>query len=150
MRQPFGFTNNRLSPRQSFLAEMLAPILALMLILAACGGANGGAPQAVEAYLAALVNRDENAVIAASCAAWEEQARQEFNAFSAVKLEMQAVACTQSGTDPGQNGAAETALVQCTGQIIANYGQENLTIDVAERTYAVVQEGGAWRMCGYR
>jgi phosphoserine phosphatase len=126
------------------MKRTLILLIFMSILVAACGGGAGKPEQAVEAYLNALVGRDENATVAASCAAWEEQARQEFNSFSAVKLEMQEVACTQSGTD------GDTALVTCTGKIIANYGAEDLQIDVAERTYAVIQEGGAWRMCGYR
>ena len=33
--------------------------------------------------------------------------------------------------------------------IIANYGAEDLEIDVAEQAYRTVQEGGQWRVCGY-
>lgn len=126
----------------------LALLVAAVMILAGCsggaGGAAGGAPQAVERYLKALVERDENALIAASCAAFEEQARTEFDSFAAVKLNLQDVACQESGKD----GAA--TLVTCSGQIIANYGAEDLQIDVADRTYLTVEEGGEWRMCGYR
>ena len=35
-------------------------------------------------------------------------------------------------------------------KIVANYGNEVLELDLSERSYQVVEEGGEWRMCGYR
>ncbi|MFM8320407.1 MAG: hypothetical protein ACKOC5_05775 [Chloroflexota bacterium] len=118
--------------------------LALLPALSGCRSADpAAAPQAIEQYLNALVARDQNAMIAASCAAWEAQARQEFDSFAAVKLELKDLAC-QAGEQDG-----ETMLVNCQGEIVANYGAENLSISL-ERTYQALNEGGEWRMCGYR
>jgi hypothetical protein len=44
----------------------------------------------------------------------------------------------------------EFTLVQCTGTIVANYGNEILEINLADQTYQAVFEGGEWRMCGYK
>ena len=112
--------------------------------LAACNPGTGqGASQAVETYLQALVARDQNKMIAASCASWESQAKVEYDSFAAVKLNLDHLQCQVSGQDD------PFTLVTCTGSIIANYGAEDLKIDVAGRTYQAVQEGGEWRMCGY-
>lgn len=82
-------------------------------------------------------------MVSYTCAAWEAQARQEFNSFTAVKLELKDVSCKVTGQDQS------FSLVSCTGSIIANYGNEDLQIDVAEQTFRVIQEGGDWRVCGY-
>jgi hypothetical protein len=114
-----------------------------LLILAACGASAGSPAKAIETYLNALVARNENAVVSASCASWEASARQEYNSFAAVTLEAKDLVCQAAGAD------GDYTLVNCTGVIIANYGNEDLQIDVAERSYRAIQEGGEWRMCGY-
>ncbi len=91
-----------------------------------------------------MVDRDLNKVVALSCSAWEQQARTEFNSFSAVTLKLDQVACQATGA------SGQSVQVNCSGSIIANYGAEDLTIDIANRTYQAVNEGGDWRMCGYK
>jgi len=117
--------------------------ITVALLLAGCTSSSGNAADAVKGYLEALVARDFNKMSNLSCAAWEPQAKLEYESFAAVKLNAQDLACTQAGQDQNYT------LVTCTGSIIANYGAEDLKIDVAERTFQVVQEGGEWRMCGY-
>jgi hypothetical protein len=115
------------------------------LIIVSCNGneAQSGAAQSVESYLQAMVDRDLNRVVGASCAEWEAQARVEYNSFEAVELTVENLACMQDGqADP-------FTLVSCTGSIIANYGAEQLKIDVADRAFQAIDEGGEWRMCGY-
>jgi hypothetical protein len=116
-------------------------------LLSACAGASSGqaAAAAVQSYWQAMVDRDLNKVVELSCAAWEPQARTEFNSFSAVKLKLENVACQAPA---GVSGPS--VQVTCTGDILANYGAEDLTIDIANRTYQAVNEGGQWRMCGYQ
>ena len=120
-------------------------ILLLVAILAGCGGDSQGegAAKAVEGYLQALAKRDLNRMIDHACAAWESQARLEYDSFAAVELELKDLSCQTTGEDQGYT------LVSCTGSIIANYGDEDLQIDVAEQTFQVIQEGGDWRVCGY-
>jgi hypothetical protein len=131
-------------PRQP-LSKFQFLILALFFILAACSAASpvNSPASAVESYLQSLVKRNLNGAVNASCAAWEEQARIEYNSFEAVKLELQGVQCKEIGQD------SPYTLVACTGTIVANYGNEDLQIDVADRSYQVIQEGGEWKMCGY-
>lgn len=122
------------------------PLALLLTVLAACSGAEttGGDPgAAVERYLQALVDRDSTRMIAAACADWESGARLEHDAFAAVTLNLEDVACQQTDEQ------GDAAVVSCTGAIIANYGAEDLEIDIADRPYRVVREGGEWRMCGY-
>lgn len=120
-------------------------VLIFFLGLAGCIGAQtDDAARVVVNYYQALVNRDLNQLIASSCAEWESQARTDFNAFDAVKLELNNLQCHTTGED----GALK--LVTCTGSIIANYGAEDQEINIADRTYQVMNEGGEWRMCGIR
>lgn len=117
-----------------------------MFLLNACQGAtnNSGAAQAVEAYFQALVVKDANQMINLSCAAWEASAKQEYDSFAAVETRLENVACQAGEQDNG------VTLIICSGKIIASYGAEDLEIDLGERTYQAVQEGGEWRMCGSR
>ena len=128
-----------------FFHIMILTMAVLAVFLAACGSAEqvGDPSEAVESYLQALVDRDSNRMIANSCADWESGARLEHDAFAAVTLNLESVACQQTGEQ------GDAAVVGCTGAIIANYGAEDMEIDVADRPYRVVREDGEWRMCGY-
>jgi len=122
-------------------------ILALGLLaglLAGCGGGTDAAGQAAEAYLKALVAQDKDQISALSCADWVESAQMEVASFQAVTPRLEDLACAQSGTD------GETALVSCQGKIFATYGNEEAEFDLSARTLQMVEEGGDWRMCGYR
>ncbi len=133
-----------------FKSKLVIPLFFALsaLLLPACASASPGpaAAAAVQSYWQAMVDRDLNKVVELSCAGWEAQARTEFNSFSAVKLKLENVACQA----PEPDASGQSVQVTCTGAIIANYGAEDLTIDIANRTYNVVNEGGEWRMCGYQ
>lgn len=120
-------------------------VLVIAILLGGCSstGNAGGAAGAVERYLQALASRDLNQMISASCADWEAQARLEYDSFAAVKLELKDLSCQATGQEQPYT------LVACSGTIIANYGAEDLQIDVADQIFRVIQEGGEWRVCGY-
>jgi hypothetical protein len=120
-------------------------LVVLALTLSACGGAAQNGPgAAVLDYLQALVDRDAARLAALSCPDWEAAAQLELESFAAVTVTLEEASCQESGAD------GETTLVSCTGKIVANYGNEVLELDLAERSYQVVQQGGDWLMCGYR
>jgi hypothetical protein len=121
-------------------------LLLLLLSLTGCNAGKGtaAAPAAIEAYFSALVGKDVNALVNRSCAAWESNARSEFESFSAVTVSLENMACQESEND------GQTSLVACTGKIVANYGNEVLEINLADRVYQAVKEQGEWRMCGYK
>ncbi len=129
------------------MRSSLLGILLLLLLSISVGctssPAREEAARAVEGYLNALVGRDLNRMIQYSCAAWEAQARLEYNSFNAVALTSRDLHCETAEL------SGEQAQVKCQGVIIANYGAEDLEIDAAEQTYLVRYEGGEWRMCGY-
>ena len=116
------------------------------MAIAGCQGRVAGqeAPATIEAYIQALVGRDLNQVVNLSCASWEEQARVEYNSFEAVKSTIEGLACTVTSEEAG------VTLVDCKGVIIANYGAEDLRIELAGQIYKLKQEAGEWRMCGYQ
>jgi hypothetical protein len=112
--------------------------------LSACSSSTDAPAQAVENYLAALVNKDADRLSTLVCGAWEEDALIELDSFQAVTARLEEASCEQTGTD------GDTALVLCTGKIIATYGSEEQELDLSVRTYQVAQEGGDWLVCGTR
>ena len=119
--------------------------IVIILALSACASNNDNAPvQAVENYLAALVEKDTNRLTTLTCGEWEEEALLELDSFQAVETRLEGLACEQTGTD------GDTALVLCNGSIVATYGDEDQELDLSVRTYQVVQEGGEWLVCGTR
>jgi hypothetical protein len=120
-------------------------IIFLILTTGACSNGAQSAPAgAVLSYLQALVDRDAPRLAALSCPDWEAAAQLELESFAAVTVTLEKASCQQTGTD------GDITLVACTGKIVANYGNEVLELDLAERTYQVTQQGGDWLMCGYR
>lgn len=122
-------------------------LLLAVLALAGCSGSasdSGDPAEAVEAYFQALVEKDANRLSSLSCSAWEAEAQKELNSFGAVTAELKDLSCDSSGEE------GEAALVTCSGIIAANYGNEVLEIDLADRPLQAVYEGDEWRMCGYR
>jgi hypothetical protein len=119
-------------------------VLSANLLLVACAS-NADAPaKAVENYLNALVEKDADRLSTLVCGDWEEDALIELDSFQAVDARLEGAACTQTGAD------GETALVDCTGSIIASYNDEDQELDLSVRTYQVTQEGGDWLVCGVR
>ena len=123
---------------------ILSTILAASLLMA-CSGSDSEAPaQAVEAYLNTLVAKDADRLPTLVCGEWEQDALIELDSFQAVTPRLEEAVCTQTGTD------GDTALVNCTGRIIATYNDEDQELDLSVRTYQVLQEGGTWLVCGTR
>lgn len=115
------------------------------LVLAACASSNAGsAPQAIEAYIKALVAKDKDAVVAAACAKYEESAKLEADSFAAVTPTLDGLSCTETGK------SGDSTLVACKGVIKVTYNNENQELPLAGRTYVASQDNGEWRMCGYQ
>jgi hypothetical protein len=128
---------------RKILMFLLVAIIATFVT--ACSSANSDASaQAVESYLNALVAKDADRLPTLVCGDWEEDAFIELDSFQAVTARLDNVTCTQTGTD------GDTALVDCTGNIIATYNDEDQELDLSVRTYQVVQQGGDWLVCGTR
>lgn len=117
-------------------------IILFSQFLIACSS-SGSAPQAVESYIRALVEKDVVAATTTSCLAWEEAAFAEASSFEAVEVKLDGLSCTDSGSD------SMYTFVECEGKIIANYGGELQDINLSQRTYQALIEQGEWKMCGY-
>jgi hypothetical protein len=123
----------------------LFALLVGAVLLAACAAQTGSAAaQAVEGYLNALIAKDSAKLSNLSCKDWESQATMEMDSFQAVTAVLEGVSCKETGVD----GA--TTFVNCQGNIVATYNNEQQKLDLSPRTYKVTQEGGEWRVCGYR
>lgn len=120
--------------------------LSLLLVLSACssGSNETGAAEAIESYLQALIAKDADSLIGHSCAAWEADARLEYDSLAAVTARLEDPDCKETGQD------GDATLVACTGKIVANYNGEDQDLSLSARTYRTIQEGGEWRMCGYQ
>ena len=132
--------------RKSIFQSLLLLVVLFLPILSACSGTEqtNDAAAAIEAYNQALVAKDSNRLSNLSCASWEADAKNELDSFGAVSARLENPSCQVSGKD------GEYTLVSCTGKIIADYNGENLEINLGDRTYKAIKEGGDWRMCGYR
>lgn len=130
--------------------KMLLLLVCTVLVLAACDAtspagddAETGAAAAIEAYLNAMVNKDQEAFSELYCADYEADARTEFDSFGAVEASLTDLACENGETVDG------VTLVNCTGTIDILYNGEERSLDTARDPYRAVQEDGLWRMCGY-
>ena len=126
-------------------ALMVLLLCVSALLLSACGGkAADPASKAVEDYLNVLVAKDSTRLSALSCKDWESNALMELDSLQAVKTRLEGVTCKSSGT------TGTTTQVNCKGKLIATYNGEDQTLDIASRTYQVVQQGGEYLVCGYK
>lgn len=123
---------------------ILSMSLLAAIVLAACSSNSDAPARAVEVYLNALVAKDADRLPSLVCGDWEDDALIELDSFQAVEARLEAMACQQTGSD------GETALVDCTGSIIATYNDEDQELDLSVRIYQVVQEDGDWLVCGTR
>ncbi len=127
--------------------NLLIPLIIFSLtifLLSACSGQTNGAATAVQAYLDGLVNKDADQVINVSCLDWENDAQAEIDSFMTVDAVLEDVTCQESGSE------GDFTLVTCTGNIVFSYGDENQYLGLEGQTYLTLQEGGEWRMCGYK
>jgi hypothetical protein len=115
----------------------------LFFLLAACStDMNDAAVNAVETYVQALADKNADQMIAASCAAWEESAQMELDAFVGVETRVENMACAATGTE------GVYTLVTCTGEIVATYGAEDRDFPLDTTPFQVKEEGGEMRVCG--
>jgi hypothetical protein len=128
------------------IRRLLFLVLLAGLVLTACGGGEGksAAVQAMEAYMQAFNAKDYDTIAPLTCKDWELQAFLEIDSFQGVETQLQDMVCSDTGTD------GDKTLVQCTGKIIASYGNEKQEFDMSLRTYELIKQSGNWLVCGYR
>ena len=124
---------------------LLLSIMLATLVLSACGSSNNDAPvQAVEEYWNVIVSKDAERLPTLVCGGYEDEALTVLDSLQAVTARLDSLACTQTGTD------GDTALVNCTGNLVLTYDAEDQNLDLSVFTYEVVEEGGDWLICGAR
>lgn len=118
--------------------RILMMVVACGLLLAACASESTDPADVVEGYLEAKVAGDSRAMQQLLCSPMEVDLQREAAAFTSVTdVSIEDMACTSTeGSD----------IVQCTGQIVANYGAEDTSFPLS--SYRVVQEDGEWKWCG--
>ncbi len=127
-----------------FKKLLIAMILVLgALALLGCQPAEKQAVDAVQAYLQALVDKNETQLVNLSCPNWQDDALLEYDAFGNVGTSLKDLACTSTGI-----GESEIH-VRCTGSIQATYQNEAQTFDLSSRDFTVSNIGGDWLVCGY-
>lgn len=119
-------------------------MLALSILLSACGADSNGATAAVEGYITALATKDQAALISNSCADWEDDALIELDSFALVEVTVDGLSCAEAGAD------GDKTLVDCTGMLNMSYNGEPQSLDLADRTYEVIEQDGNWLVCGVR
>lgn len=125
--------------RRLFL--LLAALLVLSLALAACAD-EGDPAEAIEAFLEAKVASDADKLSEIMCKELEAQVPDEAASFASVKAELQDMSCEKGDRD------GDYTLVNCTGEIVVDYGGEQRTFALSDTTYRAKQEDGEWKMCG--
>ena len=118
-------------------------LLALAFFVAGCQGGQAGASSAIQQYLKARAASDVDKMTLLSCPAWEAQARVEAASFRSMNATLDGVTCQVSGSD------GSSTLVTCQGKIVTTYQGEARQWSVGDHPFKVVQQDGAWRMCGY-
>lgn len=119
--------------------------VSLLAGLVACASQpSGTAAEAVQDYLQARVEKDVEAMIGLSCPDWEAQARVEAASFASMNAALEDVACAEAGAE------GEAALVTCSGKIVTTYNGEGRDWPLEDFTFKVIDDGGEWRMCGYK
>ena len=119
----------------------------LILVLTACGGAASdiSSPSTVvEAYLKALVEKDNISLSTLSCSDWEPSALMELDSLQAVEVRLDGLICTDA------DSSGEFSLVSCQGKMIATYNGEDQNIDLSTRNYRVLDQDGEFLVCGYQ
>jgi hypothetical protein len=132
------------------MKKRLSGLLSSLIFLLAvgCQSSDIAPVQAVESYLSALTNKDQDALITLSCKEWEDQSLLEYDAFGNVTTELVDLKCSLAGSTTNDQGETIN-LVNCTGSISASYNGEMRTFDLSKRIYKVVNRSGSVQICGY-
>ncbi|MBN1679303.1 MAG: hypothetical protein JW966_03370 [Anaerolineae bacterium] len=112
-----------------------------LFALSACAD-EGSASDAIEDYLKAKVESNEDKLVKLSCNEWESQAMLDAASFESVKAEIQDMSCKENGKD------GDYTLVTCEGKIVVEYRAETREFNLSDTTYLAQKEDGEWKMCG--
>ena len=126
--------------------KKIALVLVTLLLTGVLVSCNAEEPavQVVNAYLDAVVEQDDVALQKLVCEEWQFDAMMEMDSFLAVNPQLENVSCSLVE----DNGS--TQLVNCTGNILATYNEEQQAIDLSLRNYVVTEVAGEWLVCGHQ
>jgi hypothetical protein len=121
---------------------MLLTVLAVIVV--ACNSAPSETPvSGVENYLKAMTAADEAALLTRTCKAQEGDVSGVADSMRSMNATIEGLSCRDAGTD------GDYTIVACTGNLITNYAGETTRRDLGARWFRMIQEDGAWKMCGY-
>lgn len=100
------------------------------------------AVQVVETYYTAIVEQNDTIIPQIVCEEWQFDAYLEMDSFLAVNPVLEDLACDVVSEDDN------SAIVQCQGNILATYNEEQQRIDLSTRNFIVRKEGSEWLICG--
>ena len=121
----------------------LVIVILLALIFTSCSSKEP-AVQVVEAYLNAVVDQDDVALQKLVCEEWQFDAMMEMDSFLAVSPQLEDVSCSVV------DESVDSISVNCTGNILATYNEEQQKIDLSLRNYVVTEIAGEWLVCGHQ
>ena len=108
----------------------------LLILLVACSSSSSGDPvQSVEKYMQAKAEGDADTIRQLLCTEMEGVLERESRTFESVSdVRVEGMACQRVG---------DSAVVSCTGKIVATYGSEDTEFPLA--SYRVVEEDREWK-----
>lgn len=126
--------------------KRIAYVFAALLVCVLLASCNSEEPsvQVVNAYLNAVVEQDDVTLQKLVCEEWQFDAMMEMDSFLAVSPQLKDVSCSVV-EDTG-----DVQMVNCSGQIVATYNEEQQEIDLSIRNYVVNQVAGEWLVCGHQ
>jgi hypothetical protein len=117
-------------------------LLFALLFLAACSPSVELLALVTEAYITAVADKDADRLAAASCGAWEPQARHELEAFAGAETRAEGLSCSVLSLADG------AAAVTCRGAIVAAHEDADRYFPLSGRVFRLEEEAGMWRVCG--
>ena len=124
---------------------LLALILATLVLAACTSGGGDGAGAAAEKYFQAIASGDEDRIATLSCPDWESSAQADVAAFKGVKARLENVSCAPVS----ESSSPDSAIVECSGAIVATYNNEDTNFDLKGKQLTVIKQAGEWLVCGY-
>jgi hypothetical protein len=113
----------------------------LGLVMSACSQ-QSPAVQVVETYFNAIVEQNDDLIPQIVCEEWQFDAYLEMDSFLAVNPVLEDLSCSVVSEDEN------SAVVNCQGNILATYNEEQQKIDLSSRNFIVRKEANEWLICG--
>jgi len=123
------------------ILRLITVLLIFGLIISACSQ-QPPAVQTVETYFNAIVEQNDALIPQIVCEEWQFDAYLEMDSFLAVNPVLEDLTCDIVSEDDN------SAVVNCSGSILATYNEEQQKIDLSRRNIIVRKEANEWLICG--